>query len=83
MELLLSPTKVQALKMSTAQMVAASHSSFLPEERPFMMELRKPRWRGAHEEEREWGESREKEWRGEGSARGEEGEETMGRRRKD
>lgn len=44
MELLLSPTKVQALKMSTAQTVAASHSSFLPEERPFMMELRKPRW---------------------------------------
>ena len=63
MKLLLSPMKVQALKMSTTQMVTASHISFLPEERPFMMELRKPRWRGAHErgermgkEQREGGE---------------------------
>ena len=45
MGLLLSPTKVQALKMSTLQTVAASQSCLLLEPRPFMIALRKPRWR--------------------------------------
>ena len=75
MGLLLSPTKVQALKMSTLQTVAASQSCLLLELRPFMIALRKPRWReepGKGNEEK-LGEVRE------GQERGEEGRGGKGR----
>ena len=67
MGLLLSPTKVQALKMSTLQTVAASQSCLLLEPRPFMIALRKPRWRegpGRGEGGEKMGEAKEGEERG-------------------
>ena len=76
MGLLLSPTKVQALKMSTLQTVAASQSCLLLEPRPFMIALRKPRCREEEGEEEGRGARR----RGGREGKGKRGEEEEERR---
>ena len=76
MGLLLSPTKVQALKMSTLQTVAASQSCLLLEPRPFMIALRNPRWKEGPG--RKW-ERQGREKRGEGRGGERRGEEERGR----